>query len=277
MITAMLLAAIYVSQGLGGFETANLNALHHSPQLFTRPGGENYFTFEIWTSFMFLWIFVDPMFPQLFSRFYTAKNEKSLKYAMAAYPLLVSFLFLIPVLIGVWATATDLQVAPDMILPAMVKTYAPAWVYSTVIIGAIAALMSTADSQLLSLSTMLTRDLRIRNQVMWSKIFAALLGVFAIAFVFLRDTSQGIFTTLVSTTFSGLIVLFPTTFASLYLKNVNKWACIFSIIMGELSIILFRTNTLPTYGFLDGILALLIATTTLILASTLSYIYHTNK
>ena len=128
---------------------------------------------------MLLWVFVDPMFPQLFSRFYTAKSEKSLKYSMIFYPLLVSFLFLVPVLIGVWANGVDLQVEKaDMVLPLMVQSYAPPWVFTFVVVGAMAALMSTADSQLLSLSTMLTRDLRLRSEVYWSKVVAVFLGFF---------------------------------------------------------------------------------------------------
>ncbi len=265
MIIAMILALLFVSQGLGGFENANIDAFERNPQLFARPGGNGYFTFEIWFSFMLLWIFVDPMFPQLFSRFYTARSEKSLKYSMILYPLLISFLFLVPVLIGVWATATDLDVPPDMILPMMVKNYAPNWVFTIVMIGAIAALMSTADSQLLSLSTMLIRDLKIRNEIFFSKIITILLGIFAIIFVLFFDPSKGIFSTLVKTTFSGLVVLFPTTFAVLYFKRISKWACIFSIIFGELSIIIFRMGILPTFGFLDGILAFFIAFMVLIM------------
>ncbi len=273
MVFAMILVLVFVSQGLGGFEAACTDALNKKPELFTRPGGENYFTPEIWLSFMLLWIFVDPMFPQLFSRFYTAKSEKSLKYSMILYPLMISFLFLVPVLIGVWANAVDLQLPAenvDMVLPLMVETYAPGWVYSIVIVGAIAALMSTADSQLLALSTMLTRDLKLKNEVFYSKITAVLLGIFAILFVFMRDASEDIFSTLVSTTFSGLVVLFPTTYAVLYFKKVSKWACISSIILGELSIILFRLGLLPTLGFLDGILAFLIASVTLLLVNMLT-------
>ena len=53
-------------------------------------------------SFMLLWLFADTMFPQIFSRFYTAKDEKTLKYLIIFYPIIVSFLFLFPVLIVVW-------------------------------------------------------------------------------------------------------------------------------------------------------------------------------
>ncbi|MCK4491243.1 MAG: sodium:solute symporter family protein, partial [Candidatus Altiarchaeales archaeon] len=273
MVTAMLLAVIFVSNSLGGFEDAGLLSFNNKPELFERPGGGNYFTPQIWFSFMLLWIFVDPMFPQLFSRFYTAGSQKSLRHSMILYPLLISFLFLIPVLIGVWAHGADIDLGGniDMVLPLMVKNYAPPWVFTVVIVGAIAALMSTADSQLLSLSTMLTRDLELGNEIRSSKIVTLLLTFFALIFVWFGfDPKAGIFSTLVATTFSGLVVLFPTTFAVLYFKKISKWACILSIICGELSIYLFRTNILPTFGFLDGILALAIASIVLITANRIS-------
>jgi SSS family solute:Na+ symporter len=167
MIIALTMAVVFISISLGGFEAANNAAFSANPDLFTRPGGNNFFLPQMWFSFMLLWIFADPMFPQIFSRFYTAKDEKSLKMSMILYPLLVSFLFLFPVLIGVWANGTNLEIAAgseDMVLPMMVATYTPTFVFAFVMIGALAALMSTADSQLLSLSTMLSRDISIKKK-----------------------------------------------------------------------------------------------------------------
>ena len=115
-------------------------------------------------SSMLLWLFADTMFPQIFSRFYTAKDEKTLKYLIIFYPIIVSFLFLFPVLIGVWAHGVGIiSNQNDMILPIMVYKYAPGYVYSFVMISALAALMSTAYSQLLSLSTMLSHDLKLKK------------------------------------------------------------------------------------------------------------------
>lgn len=115
-------------------------------------------------SFMLLWLFADTMFPQIFSRFYTAKDEKTLRYLIIYYPIIVSFLFLFPVLIRVWAHGVGIiSNQNDMILPIMVYKYAPGYVYSFVMISALAALMSTAYSQLLSLSTMLSHDLKLKK------------------------------------------------------------------------------------------------------------------
>jgi len=284
MITAMTFAVVFVAVSLGGFEQANLMAYHANPVLFTRPGGSEYFTMQLWFSFMLLWLFVDPMFPQLFSLFYTAKNQKSLKISMILYPLVVSFFFLFPVLLGVWAHGAGLSIvtgSEDMVLPMMVQRFTPSFIFAFVMTGALAALISTADSQLLSLSTMLSHDLlglkKGKREVLYGKAIIVLLSLFTVLFVIGGyNPNEGIMGTLVKTTFSGLVVLCPTTIAALYWKRATKYGCIASIIIGELSIILFQYRMLPDFGFLPGILALVISTIVLIVFSYLSPIKNMN-
>jgi SSS family solute:Na+ symporter len=277
MILALTIAVIFIAVNLGGFENANTLAFNISPELFSRPGGGEYFLPQIWFSFMLLWIFADPMFPQLFSRFYTAKDQKSLKWSMILYPIIVSFLFLFPVLIGVWAHGAGIEIVPgqeDSVLPLMVAKYTPSFVYAFVMIGALAALMSTADSQLLSLSTMLSRDLFPRkkiNQIMYAKFFIIILSIFSIWFVIAGyDPNEGIMGTLVKTTFSGLAVLCPTTIAALYWKKATKYGCIASILCGEILIFFFQFGFLPTYGFLSAIWGILASIIVLIVVSYLT-------
>jgi SSS family solute:Na+ symporter len=282
MIIAMTMAVVFVAISLGGFEAANTAAYATSPELFTRPGGGEYFLPQIWFSFMLLWIFADPMFPQIFSRFYTAKDEKSLKTSMVLYPIVVSFLFLFPVLIGVWAHGASESVSSeiarssvDMVLPIMVANYAPSFIFAFVMVGALAALMSTADSQLLSLSTMLSRDILIKkkrvSEILFGKVLIIILSLFAIIFVIGGFNEKvGIMGTLVSTTFSGLAVLCPTTIAALYWKRATKYGCIASIIVGEISIFLFQFKLVPSHGFLSAIWGILIAIIVLVFVSYIS-------
>ncbi|MBN2380789.1 sodium:solute symporter family protein [candidate division WOR-3 bacterium] len=262
MILAMLAAVFFVAKGLGGFQTASQKAYAASPALFMRPGPDGFFTPQKWFSFIILWSFVNPLFPQLFTRFYTARSLRSLRVSTWLYPLLVSFLFLAPVLIGVWANGTPVDPGkPDMILPAMVAGYAPGWVHALVMTGALAALMSTADSQLLALSTMLARDAGIdRKQMFWGRVLTLGLCLLVVILVLLGvDAKGGIFTFLTQTTFAGLVVLTPATVAALYFKKIPKWAAIASIIAGEASVVGIWLGWLPTFGLVDGIVALIVA------------------
>jgi len=138
-------------------------------------------------------------------------------------------------------------------------------VYVFVMVGAMAALMSTADSQLLALATMFSHDLGIaRNSLRAGRWLA--LGLCVIIALFLLsglNPQIPIFTLLTQTTFAGLIALTPATLAALYFPQIHKAAPILSILAGETMVILLRTNSLPTFGFVDGILVLGSASLTL--------------
>ena len=264
MFSAMIMAGMVIAGALGGFEAAGSMAYQRSPELFERA-----FPVSIWFSFIILWIFADPMFPQLFSRFYTARDERSLKITMILYPFLISFLFLIPVLIGVWGRAAGIQIdSPDKVMIAMVKNYAPDWLFYLVMLGALSALMSTADSQLFSISTMAVKDTGIGRRLDDVKTsiavtWAIIIGVILYTIYFFRSESE-IMDFLVKNSFSGLAVLAPVFIAGLYWKRAGRMSSMLSIILGEVYVVLSWMDMVPDTGFLDGIVAISIAAISLL-------------
>jgi SSS family solute:Na+ symporter len=280
MLVIMLSAVGIVSVGLGGFTEANSRLAESLPDWFSRPGGGGFFTPEIWISYMLLWIMCDPLFPQLFTRFYTAKDERSIKISMVLYAPMTMVLFLCPVLIGAWGQLEFPNLVgseADQIMPLMVGEFAPSWVFAIVLSGAFAALMSTADSQLLVLSSMLTRDVYKR----WVKRTASQLEEFvvgkvlvvALAFVGLAialSSVETLFETLTKTTFTGLAVLFPTTIAALYWDRANKWGAIASIVGGELTYVAYYFKWISpdlTFGFLSVVPVVIVAAVLLVVVS----------
>ena len=280
MLVTMLAAVGIVSAGLGGFTHANERLAQELPDLVARPGGGDFFTPQIWISYMVLWTLCDPMFPQLFARFYAARDERSIKFSMIMYAPMTAVLFLMPVLIGAWGrlefpglTGKD----PDNILPMMVDQFAPSWVLGIMLSGAFAALMSTADSQLLVLSSMLTRDVYKR----WFKKAASqreefivgkvlVVGLALVGLALALTSVETLFETLTKTTFTGLAVLFPTTIAALYWKRATKWGCIASIVAGEAVYAAFYYELLPsdlTMGYLPVIPVVLVTVAVLIAVS----------
>lgn len=259
MIVAMATALVFVARGLGGFTQAGLQAYAAAPEHFMRPGPGGYFTLPTWVSFIVLWTFVNPLFPQMFTRFYTARSLRSLRLTLWLYPLLVSFLFLAPVLIGVWARGVGLEPpSADAVLPAMVARYAPVWVHALVMVGALAALMSTADSQLLALATMLSNDLKLLGGGVQAGrwLSAVICGLVAGVLLLGLNPQLPIFTFLTQTTFAGLAALTPTALAALYRPTLPPAAPLASILVGEGIVLAIRLGKLPTWGVADGVLAL---------------------
>ena len=162
MIVLLVVAVAIIAGRFGGLSEANRAVMGKVPELFARPGLGGIYTPGVWFGYMLLWFLCDPMFPQLFQRFYAAKSPRGLTTTMSLYPLLTGFLFLLPVTIGVlgrltYPTLPD-GTAADRILPLMLAEHAPPAIEALVLTAALAALMSTLDSQLLTLSSMFARD-----------------------------------------------------------------------------------------------------------------------
>jgi SSS family solute:Na+ symporter len=108
-----------------------------------------------------LWGLADPMFPHFIQRFYAARSDRALLSGMIAYPAVAVLVFLPICAIGVLGSALvpGLQGnASDGIFGILTSMLAgPVWgpVFS---VAALAALMSTMDSQLLSSASMIATD-----------------------------------------------------------------------------------------------------------------------
>jgi SSS family solute:Na+ symporter len=111
-----------------------------------------------------------------------------------------------------------------------------------VLAAGLAALMSTMDSQLLTLSSIFTRDLlpmtgTSKYQTSLSgRIFVIFLSLAGLALAYKPPAT---ILEIATQTFTGLAVLFPTVLFGLYLKRVHAVAAILSILAGEGAVLLF--------------------------------------
>ena len=239
-ILIIFVIGFFIHKDIGGFGEAGQSLWDNKPEKFVR---ENNFTWEIIFSYTILWPITVPMFPQLFSRFYIAENDKAIRTAAWLYPTVVPILFLFPVIIGVYGNIIDFdhiltKSESDNILPLVLTEYAPIWAGAIVCVGAIAAFMSTADSQILAMSSIITKDglpaiteIKEENEKQIGRILIIILAIIGLALAY--DPPDTIFD-IVSQAFTGLAVLFPTTIAVLYWKRVKANSCIISIIVGEI-------------------------------------------
>jgi SSS family solute:Na+ symporter len=100
------------------------------------------------------------MFPQINQRFFVARSKKVLQRTFALWPVLVLLLFVPAFMLGTWARGLGVSVPEGgNVIPALLTAYTPGWFAALVIAGAMAAMMSSSDSMLLSGSSYFTRDL----------------------------------------------------------------------------------------------------------------------
>ena len=238
-ILIIFVLGFFVHEDIGGFSEGGKTLWDNKPEKFVREGN---FTWEVIFSYTILWPITVPMFPQLFSRFYIAEDDKAIRTAAWLYPTVVPILFLFPVIIGVYGNVVDFdrvltRTESDNILPLVLTEYAPLWAGAIVCVGAIAAFMSTADSQILAMSSIITKDglpavaeIKKENEKQVGRLLIIILAI--IGLILAYDPPDTIFD-IVSQAFTGLAVLFPTTVAVLYWKRVRANSCIISIITGE--------------------------------------------
>jgi sodium/proline symporter len=131
---------------------------------------------------------------------------------------------------------------PERILPVLVSQLMPAWIAGILIAGAVAAMMSTADSQLLiTTSTIvedfydkaLNRKLSQRSLVTLSRVVTVLIGLAAFA---LAKSSNNLIYDVVSMAWAGLGSSFgPSLLLSLHWKRMNSTGVLASMLTGAVS------------------------------------------
>jgi len=284
MITLLLVAVTWIASRFGGLTSAHAAVATPLPALFSRPGLDGLYSPGMWFGYMALWFLCDPMFPQLFQRFYAGRDARALTTTMTLYPLLTGFLFLLPVTIGVLGRLSYPQLpagtSPDQILPLMLSLHVPPVIEALVLTAALAALMSTLDSQLLTLSSMFARDVcePLRDRFVggsgkaypsersalpnWvGKGFVVALAMIGLAIAARPPAS---FLAIATQTFTGLAVLFPTVIAALYWKRMTASAGMGSILVGEGLVVAAYFKVLPTFGTLPVVPILAVSTVVLL-------------
>ena len=236
MILFVLAAFLIIANKSGGFASANEAVYAKKPDLFSRPGGDEAMGMGIWFGYMFLWFVSVPMAPQIFQRFMVAKDRESFKATIILYPVITTFLFFLTVSIGVMGhnAFPDLPAAQsDTIFPLLLARYTGVFLSTLLLTGSLAALMSTMDSQLLTLTSMITIDfLKIKKkQVLKERIIIGILGL--TGFLIAIRPPQTILDFISATTFRGLSVLAPTIVGGLYWRRANRYGALASIIVGE--------------------------------------------
>lgn len=263
MIILMSVALFLLAAPHGGVVQANLTVFEKYPELYSRPGMGNAFPVSIWFSYMLLWLLCDPVFPQLFQRFFSAKNHRSLDLTMLAYPAICGFLFLLPITIGVIGRLSFPGLSgkeADKILPLLLSQQADNWLGALILTAGLAALMSTLDSQLLTLSSMFTRDAIAnpkngKKQEWLGKLFILVLAGAGLIIAYRPPSTILIIAT---EAFTGLAVLFPTVLGGLYWRKASSLGAILSILVGEALVVGYMLKLLPTFGFLPVVPVLMV-------------------
>lgn len=243
------------------------------------PGPQGRWSWQGLLGNQLLFFMATPLFPQFFQRFYMARSAHPFKTLMVVWPLLILLVFFPAALLGVWGRlAFPSLEKTDQIMPMMLQTL-PSGVAAVVITAALAALMSTADSQLLTASSLVTRDLVVtffRRQL--SPHQEELLGRWVVLGIGLASFAialnpPGLIVEIATWSFQGNAMLFPVLIAGLYWKRATRAGAVAGALVSSGLTLGWLSGLLPrawTGGWLPVIPAVVIGSGVLIGVSLLT-------
>ncbi|MFB6069821.1 MAG: sodium:solute symporter [Halanaeroarchaeum sp.] len=157
MLGMVWAAVAWILAAVGGPAAATANLERVAPEFLSLGGGIYSPQFVISKAVGIA--FGVTMFPQVNQRFFVGKSETVLKRSFALWPVLVILLFVPAFMLGAWAKGLGMSAENGDVLAQLLTAYSPGWFAALVIAGALAAMMSSSDSMLLSGSSYFTRDL----------------------------------------------------------------------------------------------------------------------
>ncbi len=240
MLSIVWIAAIWVVSAVGGVGAATGAMLEARPEFGSFGGGLYSPGFIISTAITIA--FGVTMFPQINQRFFVAKSGRVLKRSFVLWPVLVLLLFVPAFMIGAWAAGMPIDVPEGAnVLPVVLNEYTPAWFAALVVAGAMAAMMSSSDSMLLSGSSYFTRDL-YRPLVSADaseerEAWIARVGVagFALLAFVASLFRPGTLIEVGSTAFSGFALLALPVICALYWQRTTRSGMIAGVLVPQLA------------------------------------------
>ena len=240
-LIAGMAAFALIAAKLGGPAAASQAVLEAHPERLVRAGSISPLDFF---SYFLIPLSVGT-FPHVFQHWLTARSARTFRLTVVAHPLFILILWLPCVLIGVWATAAtlgdgSLVVPPDRPpnteLALMVERLTSPLLSGLLGAGILAAIMSSLDSQFLSVGSIFANDvvghyfgrgLSDRGRVTLGRLFLML--IVAATYLLSLAEPRAVFP-LGVWCFSGFAALFPLVVAALYWRRTTRAGAFASIL-----------------------------------------------
>ena len=243
LLTGFAVLAVLIPRLGGGIEAVVQRISEIDPGKVVAPDGQ---TCNTWLSYVVLLGGGAAIYPQAIQRLYAGRSARVLKRSLA----LMAFMPLVSTLIALVCGITGIVVLPglegvgtDQILPRLCARILSAsvlgyWLVVVVFAAALAALMSTADSALLSISSMVTRDLyqaRWRpdsSQAELTRVGKVASWLIIAVLVVVAIVTEKTLIRLLELKFEVLIQIVPCFFLGLHWRHLPTWGVIAGMLAG---------------------------------------------
>lgn len=239
LLAMMISLAVWITFEAGGGRVL----AEEAPEMVKRGTG-TLWTWQLTMTWVVLLAGSLVMQPQIFTRYYAAKDAAAVRKLFVIWPVLATLAAIPVAFIGAYGKIVLPDLAsPDQIVPAFVMQYGTPVLVGLVAAGMMAALMSTSSGQILALSSMFTHDVyRSLNKVATERqefrMGRAFVVILAFGGFLLGLNPPPLMATLALEAFSGIAMLVPAAFAAFYWRRATAAGVVSSILAGELILVI---------------------------------------
>jgi SSS family solute:Na+ symporter len=265
MIISATLVVGFVISRLGGLDSFFGALSDDHPGSLSVPGN-GFFSFSTFLGLTLPWIFFSISNPQVSQRLYTPASLRDLRRMLIGFMV---FGFIYTLVSVTWGFAALLQFPDletgDLATPQLLASdLVPTVLGVIVMIGIIAAAVSTIDSIMLTLSSMLTRDVFAvakkdsteAQQLVVGKIVLPVIAVMAYLFAQLQVDLIAVLSVSAS---AGLLVMVPPIIGAFFWKRGTAQGALAAIIVAGAVVFTLETTSTRLWGQGSGVWGLLLS------------------
>lgn len=261
----MILAGFYMASKVGGVTALFETLRETAPESLTLPGPQGNAGPMLWVSMFLITPIGAFMGPQLWTRMYAVKSSK-LFNLMPFLLGLAAISYIGSMLIGNTGIILEPGLEkPDTVLPVMLMKYAPFAMASLILACGAAAAMSTANSQIHSMSAVYTVDIHQRyinkkmseRSLVWVGRWAIL--IFAAVAYLMSVFIPGLLVSIGLVALSGTAQVIVPTVGALFWKRSTTPGAIAGLLVGIvlLCAYTFIPSFKPPFGMHSGLVSLI--------------------
>ncbi|MFV0492908.1 MAG: sodium:solute symporter [Pseudorhodobacter sp.] len=273
MIIAAVLITVFVVSKLGGFTGMFGTISETQPEMLTVPG-PGFFSFKTFLGLTLPWVFFSISNPQVSQRLFMPSSLGALRRMLLIF---LCFGLIYTIVSVVWGFAA--QVAfPDLERPdlatatLLASDLVPPVLGVIVMIGILAAAVSTIDSILLTLSSVFARDVygnitdnrNDSSQLLIGKLVIPVISILSLAFAAMEFSMIAVLSVAAS---AGLVVMVPATVGAFFWSRGTAAGALASIVGGVAFVVTMYLTGNSLFGLNAGVLGFPVATLLFIVVS----------
>jgi SSS family solute:Na+ symporter len=247
MMVSAILALGFVIESLGGLGSFLERIEAERGQWLTQPG-PGFFSFWTFVALTLPWFFFSLSNPQVSQRLFTVRDPRAMRTMIVGF---LSFGLIFTLISILWGFAALLKLpelaSPDQATPNLLATGAvPVWLSILLIVGILAAAITTVDSIALSLASMVGRDVYRAGVGTADDARELLVGKFV---VLAMITAAALFATLklqlivvlAVTSSAGLMVTVPAIVGAFFWRQATRAGALASVFGGTILVAWFKS------------------------------------